>query len=302
MAAGADRPHRGSRLRQRAVAALLLLAACTSGRGSSVRTSSLPPASPSRSVAAPFVFAVKGDWGAGTAAQREVSDAMCAVRRTVRFKYIVTTGDNFYNPDGNATQRNYYRPERCLYTYPGNVWRAVWGNHDVAGPSTATVLGSPKRYYTWSVGTTQLFMLDANDPGSSAQRSWLEHALRISSARVKIVVFHQPAFTSGIHTDNTSARRNWVPLFVRYHVTLVLTGHNHDYEHLKENGIDYVVSGGGGQTAYPCLRVEPGALRCVSAYHFLLVTVSSGSVAVRAVRATGGELDEFEIKVPVASP
>src|SRR5262249_18067928 len=97
------------------------------------------------------------------------------------------------------------------------------------------------------------------------------------------------------------AQRAWVPLFVRFHVTLVLTGHNHDYEHLEIGGIDYVVSGGGGQTAYPCLRVEPGALRCDSAYHFLIVTVTASWVTVRAVRASGGELDEFEIKVPATS-
>jgi len=223
---------------------------------------------------------------------------MCALRRTLKFKYIVTTGDNFYNPDGIATQQNFYGPERCLYTYPGNVWRAVWGNHDVAGRSTATVLASPKRYYTWSVATTQFFMLDANDPGNATQRGWLERALRASRARVKIVVFHQPAFTSGLHNDSAPAQHNWVPFFVRYHVTLVLTGHNHDYEHLRVDGIDYVVSGGGGQTTYPCLRVEPGALRCVSAYHFLIVSVSSSSVTVRAVRASGGELDEFRIAVP----
>ncbi len=223
---------------------------------------------------------------------------MCVVRRTIKFKYIVTTGDNFYNPDGNATQRNFYGPERCLITYPGNTWRAVWGNHDVAGPSTATALGSTQRYYTWSVATAQFFMLDANDPGNSAQRSWLERALPASTARVKIVVFHQPAFTSGPHDVNTAVQRNWVPLFVRYHVTLVLTGHNHDYEHLKVDGIDYVVSGGGGQTTYPCIRVEPGAIRCTSAYHFLIVAVSSTSVTVRAIRSTGEGLDEFEIKVP----
>lgn len=218
----------------------------------------------------------------------------------MNFKYIVTTGDNFYDPDGIATQQNYYGPERCLYSYPGNVWRAVWGNHDVSGPSSGTVLRSLHRYYTWSVGTTQFFMLDANEPGNAAQRSWLARTLKASRARVKIVVFHQPAFTSGLHNDSASAQRNWVPLFVRYHVSLVLTGHNHDYEHLKEDGIDYVVSGGGGQTTYPCLRVEPGALRCVSAYHFLLVTIDATGVTVRALRASGGELDEFRIDVPSA--
>lgn len=241
------------------------------------------------------MFAVKGDWGAGTMAQQQVTNEMCALRRTLKFKYIVTTGDNFYTPDGTATQRNFFTPERCLITYPGNVWRAAWGSHDVAGRSTATVLGATRRYYTWSVGPTQFFMLDANDPASATQRSWLARALSTSRERVKIVVFHQPAFTSGLHADNTSAQRQWVPLFVRYHVTLVLTGHNHDYEHLKVGDIDYVVSGGGGQTSYPCLRVEPGALRCVPAYHFLIVTVTARGVAVRAIRGSGEELDEFFI-------
>jgi acid phosphatase len=241
------------------------------------------------------VFAVKGDWGAGTPAQQQVTAEMCAIRKKIPFRYVVTTGDNFYTPDGNATQSNFYGPEGCLIDYPGNTWRAVWGNHDLGGPSTGTVLGSPHRYYTWSVGTTQFFMLDANDSGSRVQRAWLVGVLSASRARVKIVVFHQPAFTSGLHTDNTAAQRSWVPLFVRYHVTLVLTGHNHDYEHLKVGGIDYVVTGGGGQSSYPCLRAEPGALRCVAAYHFLIVTVTSGSVTVRAIRASGEELDRFEI-------
>ena len=147
------------------------------------------------------------------------------------------------------------------------------------------------------MGTTQFFMLDANDPSSSTQRSWLARALSASRAHVKIAVFHQPSFTSGLHTDNAAAQRNWVPFFVRYHVTLVLTGHNHDYEHLKVDGIDYVVTGGGGQTSYPCLRTEPGALRCTSAYHFLIVAVTSDSVSVTAFRPSGEELDRFEIKV-----
>ena len=145
-------------MRRLGALAMLLLVACTSSVPRANDGSPSPSTSRSARASIPFVFAVKGDWGAGTAAQRQVTDAMCTIRRTLRFKYIVTTGDNFYNPDGNATQQNYYGPERCLYTYPGNVWRAVWGNHDIGGPSTATVLGSPMRYYTWSVGATQFLM------------------------------------------------------------------------------------------------------------------------------------------------
>jgi hypothetical protein len=225
---------------------------------------------------------------------------MCTIRKTKPFRYVVTTGDNFYNPDGNATQSNFSEPERCLTSFPGNAWRAVWGNHDVAGTGTATALHSPNKYYTWSVGSTQFFMLNANAPSDATQRSWLQRALSSSRARVKIAVFHQPAFTSGLHSDLRSIQRNWIPLFVRYHITLVITGHNHDYEHLRESGIDYVVTGGGGAATYPCLRVEPGALRCVSAYHFLLVTVTGRAVTVEAIRPSGVVLDEFRIPLGMA--
>jgi hypothetical protein len=240
------------------------------------------------------VFAVKGDWGGGTRAQREVTAEMCAMRKRVPFDVVVTTGDNFYGPDGFATQSNYYGPERCLYSYPGHVWRAVWGNHDAAGDSTKTVLRAPL-YYTWSHGSTQFFMLDANMPGDAAQRTWLRDELSSSRARVKIAVFHQPGYTSGLHDDNTGVQKNWVPLFEQYHVNLVLNGHNHDYEHLKVHGIDYVVSGGGGRSTYPCLRVEPGALRCVSAYNFLLVSVTESDIEIKAIRTSGAVLDHFSI-------
>jgi tartrate-resistant acid phosphatase type 5 len=284
--------------RTRSVLLLLALSACSAHAPSSLPSSPTPSSTPSRSrTSAPFVFAVKGDWGGGTAAQRDVTNEMCSLRKRIPFTIVVTTGDNFYNPDGFATQQNYYGPERCLYSHPGHVWRAVWGNHDLAGSSTRTVLGAA-RYYTFSEGLTQFFMLDANRPNDDVQRRWLRDALAASRARVKIAVFHQPGFTSGLHDDNTAVQKNWVPLFEQYHVNLVLTGHNHDYEHLKIHGIDYVVTGGGGRSTYPCLRVEPGALRCVSAYNFLLVTVSESDIEIEAIRSNGRTLDRFSIRLP----
>src|SRR5438132_1610785 len=126
------------------LAALALLVACTATHPSRPANSPRAPgssASASTTPAHAFVFAVKGDWGAGTPAQQQVTTEMCAIRKRIPFRFIVTTGDNFYSPDGNATQSNFYQPERCLIDYPENTWRAVWGNHDLGGPSTGTVLG-----------------------------------------------------------------------------------------------------------------------------------------------------------------
>ena len=71
---------------------------------------------------------------------------MCVEYRRSPFAFVLTTGDNFSAPDGVATAANFTRPERCLPAL-GVRWRATWGNHDVAGTSTADVLGSPRRYY-----------------------------------------------------------------------------------------------------------------------------------------------------------
>ncbi len=82
-------------------------------------------------------------------------------------------------------------------------------------------------------------------PGSSlyvrgysggAQTRWLEHTLARARRDPQIdwiiVQMHQDALSSSI-TGNGSdlgIRREWLPLFDRYQVDLVLCGHDHDYE------------------------------------------------------------------------
>ena len=42
-------------------------------------------------------------------------------------------------------------------------------------------------------------------------------------------------------------RSDLVPLFEKYDVQMVFSGHDHDYERGTVNGIKYVVTGGGGE-------------------------------------------------------
>jgi 3',5'-cyclic AMP phosphodiesterase CpdA len=277
------------------LAVLLALVACTSPapRTSSPAPSPSAVASPSPSPAPPVRFAVIGDWGAGTPAQRAVAERMCAVRRTHPFDVVVTAGDNFYGPDGTATRRTFDVPEACLLR-ARITWRATWGNHDVAGASTGTVLGAKNRWYSWRLGSVELFMLDSNQTASAAQRRWLQTALASSRAPVKIAVFHHPPYTGGFHVDNEGVKRAWVPLFRQYRVALVVSGHNHAYEHSRVDGIDYVVSGGGGAATYPCVSRPPTLLYCRSLHHFLLVEATGATVGVMAVTSDGGTLDRFE--------
>ena len=237
-----------------------------------------------------------GDWGAGTPSQRAVAQGICAALERDEDRIVVTTGDNFYDPDGTATPRNFTEPMRCLLRAKVQ-WRASWGNHDAQGRSTKQVLGA-SRWYRWRVRGAEFFMLDSNNVGDADQRSWLAERLAASRARAKVVVFHHPPYTVGsVHGPDERVQREWVPLFRRHRVTLVLSGHNHLYEHHIVAGLHYVVSGGGGNHLYRCDRSTPRLIRCEESHHFLLVTIREDAVTVRAVMPSGRVFDRFRISV-----
>lgn len=247
----------------------------------------------------PVRILVKGDWGTGSTAQYRVTSRMCASHATTPAAFILTTGDNFYTPDGRATRSNFDRPEACLLA-TGLRWRAAWGNHDLGGTSTATRLASPSRWYSFTQGPVRVVVLDGNQPSSSAQRGFLSRTLRSAREPVKIVVVHQPPYTAGIHAPSTTQQRLFVPLFRRHGVSLVLSGHNHSYERMVTGGITYIVTGGGGAAVYPCVRLAPGLRKCVPENHFLEVDAAPTGIRVRAVRPDGRTIERVDVPVRAA--
>ncbi len=86
----------------------------------------------------------------------------------------------------------------------------------------------PGRAYAFEYGQALFVILDGNlDPAS--QTAWLEHKLSQTQALWKFVMFHQPAYSSGGNQENVELRAAWTPLFDKYHVDMVLQGHDHAY-------------------------------------------------------------------------
>ncbi|MEW6583588.1 MAG: metallophosphoesterase, partial [Actinomycetota bacterium] len=242
---------------------------------------------------------VKGDWGAGTPGQRAVTRRMCADHGTRPFAFVLTTGDNFYAPDGRATDANFRRPEACLLR-AGVRWRAAWGNHDLGGDGTATALASPRRWYTFATGPVRVVVLDANRPGDAAQLAFLRRALAAAREPAVVVAFHQPVFSAGYHRPSAEQQELWAPLFRHHRVSLVLQGHNHQYERIVRDGVTYLTSGGGGATLYPCVRLPEGLRRCVPKHHYLDVTVGSAVLVAAAVEPSGAVIERVRIPLPAA--
>jgi acid phosphatase len=224
---------------------------------------------------------------------------MCAAHSRRPLAFVLTTGDNFYRPDGVATRDNWERPEACLRR-AGIPWRPAWGNHDLGGSATAEVLGAPARWYMFRRGPLRVVVLDANDPGNRDQLAFLRRTLRSAREPLRVVALHQPVHTAGVHPPGGTQRRLWEPEFRRGGVALVLQGHNHAYERIMVGGVVYVTTGGGGAPVYPCLRPAPGLRACVPVHHFLTVDVSAAGARVRSVRARGGLIED--VWVPARAP
>jgi predicted phosphodiesterase len=230
-------------------------------------------------------FAVIGDWGYGSADQRAVAERICA---SGSLDFVLTTGDNFYRPDGRATSENFYGPAACLIA-SGVEWRAAWGNHDAAGDDTGTVLGAP-RSYAFDAGPARVVVVDGTEPTAPSQRQLVERELG-RERRFTIVVVHQPVRTAGLKRDPAVAAALAPALDARADGVVVLQGDNHLYERIEHGGVTYVTSGGGGAPLTPCLRPVRGVKRCRPVHHFLLVEIGRDALEIRAVDRRGVRID-----------
>lgn len=121
----------------------------------------------------------------------------------------------------------------------------------------------------------------------------------------RIPFCHHPPFCAGPAHHNTEGMSEIVKLFEQAGVKVVLSGHEHQLQHNRANGIEYLVSGGAGQlrTATPDKFDEARTISWAATYHFLLVTVDGKRMTVRAIGelSQDGKLVDIPRKAPNGS-
>ena len=94
----------------------------------------------------------------------------------------------------------------------------------------------------------------------------------------------------------TPLRADYVPLFERYGVALVLTGHTHVYERSEHNGIHYVVGGpAGGVIGIPGAS-NPHSLHYLREATYSLIVANSQELSLATHGADGELLDRLLIR------
>ncbi len=258
-------------------------------------------------------------------------------------RFVLQSGDAVVNGrDARQWNVSFVGLINRLTTEGGVPYFLAPGNHDVTGaadlnapgrqvglqnylravarlipPNGATRRLAEYPTYAFGYGNTFVLAFDSNIAEDSVQYTWVKSQLEgLDRGRYTHVVafFHHPVFSSGPHggaiveRPTAAIRARYMPLFRKHGVELLLTGHEHLFEHWIERyraadghvrRIDEIVSGGGGAPLYsyqgePDLRayvaagaadsvrlthlVRPGMEPGDNPYHYIVVHVDGARV------------------------
>jgi len=194
-------------------------------------------------------FAVIGDTGSGSDKQRQVADTMVQYRSAFPFDFVLMMGDNLY---GGESAKDFQTKFSDVYKQllDNNVkFYAALGNHDLPIQVNYENFNmNGKEYYRFKKGNIAFYALNSTYMDKK-QVQWLQDELAKDTSDWKIAFFHHPPYSSASkHGSDKQLREVLEPIFVKYGMNVVLTGHDHVYERIKpQKGIYYFVSGAGGQ-------------------------------------------------------
>jgi 3',5'-cyclic AMP phosphodiesterase CpdA len=193
--------------------------------------------------------AVAGDVGDSGHRLDATGEAMARLEGDDPFDVLLLLGDNVY-PSGDPAELpdTVFAPFADVLDHAQLL--AILGNHDAPNSDAQiAALGMAGRWWAVERGDVLFVGLDSNQPDDPEQIAWLEQTLAATDATWRIVAIHHPPYSAGYQGSNHAVRDNLVPIFERYGVQLVLSGHDHDYQRSDEiDGVTYVVSGAAAGT------------------------------------------------------
>lgn len=179
---------------------------------------------------------------------------------------IISCGDNHYGLLNSIDTQvgQYYHAFISPYFGnfgPGNFTNRFFpalGNHDYEGNGFQNfqaffTLPGNERYYEFVIGDFHLFALNCVQfepdgvADTSMQALWLKDRLMHSTQKFNIVYFHYPPYCS-CNVHGSCSFMQWP--FKAWGATAVFSGHNHVFEHLNINNMNYFVCGVGGGNLY----------------------------------------------------
>jgi predicted phosphodiesterase len=267
--------------------------------------------------------AVIGDSGFG----ESITYALAAQMAASEPDLVIHVGDIVYSVFENGTplrayQAKYFWPfqkvllKTPLYAVPGNheyYADALVGElpfyfevfppleefvHDGswigAGRSVRSWFGLRLMGYQFLLLDSQRFYL----PGGAAEEtSWLQSNLQAFSGPT-IGVYHIATYSSGNHeSDGLPIQRSWIPDFIEANTAMILSGHDHNYERLSIDGIEFVTTGGGSRSLYSLGTPVEGSQVFAAVSHFVILDIYPDRIELESINEFGDVIDKTVVDV-----
>lgn len=153
-------------------------------------------------------------------------------------------------------------------------------------------------YYSFADEDFVYVILDSNLDllPQSEQHLWMLEELKRAQKPV-IIFLHHPVFSSGEHGQELGLELYLPRIFGRHNVVMVVSGHEHSFEHLEHEGIHYLVTGGGGAPLRPMGTKSPFSKHFDMIHHYSILRKSPLGMQIMTFDLEGEMIYEFFVSL-----
>ena len=231
--------------------------------------------------------------------------------------FCITMGDLAGRGEDKKTdywQKHYFEPVKeiinqvCLYPCIGNheLYNEDTPIHYVYPKGYEAIFNLPAEnsgnelYYSFDKGPVHFICLDvfwSPYTTGSDQYNWFIKDLEKTTKNIKIVFMHAGPFNSANNKDIyiKPIRSDLVPLFEKYRVDLVFSGHYDYYQHNVVNGVNYIVQGTGGEGLQTSDNSQPYNKSLYNGYCFNRIDIDGNTINCKTINIDGQVVDTFQI-------
>jgi predicted phosphodiesterase len=245
-------------------------------------------------------FSAVGDTGRGTRVQYELGAMMAEYQLKFDFDTVILTGDNMYYSQKPADYvKKFELPYKALIDRDVKFYASL-GNHDEPSQVNYKYFNMDGReYYRFEKGDVSFYALNTTYLDRK-QIDWFISEIEKDTSKWKITFFHHPPYSSaGRHGSDEKIREALHPLFVKYGVDVVFTGHDHTYERIKPvDGIQYFVTGAGGEVRRGDLKDRSTILAAGfdTDLSFMIVEIVGDQMHFQSISRRGATVDSGVIQ------
>lgn len=259
--------------------------------------------------------------------QKPVAELMGKVAEVIGPDAFLALGDVHHylgveSVDDPLWMTNY----ELIYSHPELQveWCPILGNHEYRGNTQAVIDYSdtsrrwmmPSRYYSRIfdndgtrvkvvfIDTTPIINKyhsntseypDAGRQDVDTQLQWLDRELsRDDNVDWTVVAGHHPVYaqTPKQSSEREDMQRKVDPVLRKHKVDMYVCGHIHNFQHIRKNGIDYVVNTS-GSLSRPEVSAIDGTVFCSGVPGFSILTATSTSLTLSMVDSAGNVIHQI---------